>query len=293
MKTQPIVNVLLILAALSGCKGGDKNEVAKIGDRTISQAEFNAYLELKRIPKDDARRKQVALDSYLEREALADAVAKQGKLDKALVAAEMREYEKELLINRHFDKFLGDTVNDQALRNYYSTNSEKYEESKVHVAHILFRLNPGMNEQERKAKLTAALDAYSKLKAGQDFAEIAAKVSEDKFSGKKGGDLGMLRKDSIDPRFAQKVYAMKQGELSEPFETSFGYHIVKLLEPAQSVKKPFESVQGDIRYELRAKAKEAEMNRLKAALKVERKAGAKSVTQARPNKTAETRQASK
>lgn len=293
MKTPPIVNVLLILAALSGCKSGDKTVVAKIDGRTITQAEFEAYLELKRIPKDDAKRKQVALDAYLEREALADAIAKQSKLDKALVAAEMREYEKELLINRHFDKFLGDTVNDQALRNYYASNSAKYEESKVHVAHILFRLNPGMNETERKAKLTAAADAYAKLKAGQDFAELAAKLSEDKFSGKKGGDLGMLRKESIDPRFAQKVYAMKQGELSEPFETSFGYHIVKLIEPAQAVKKPFEAVQGDIRYELRAKAKQAEMDRLKTALKIERKAGAKAVTQASPSKPAETKQASK
>lgn len=264
-------SVIVVLAALTGCgHKTDGSVIATVNGHAISSGQFDAYLKLKRIPGDDAARRQHALDEYLEREALTDVIESEKTLDKAALDAELHEYEKELVISRYFDKVLADKVSDDAVRNYYSANAAKYEERKVHAAHILFRTRPGMSEQERKAKLTAAQEAYGKLKKGDDFGSVAQAMSEDRVSGTKGGDLGWLREGSIDPRFSQKVFAMKADELSEPFETTFGFHVVKLLEPAQTVKKPFEAVQGDIRYQLRAETKKAEMDRLQAKAKVER-----------------------
>jgi peptidyl-prolyl cis-trans isomerase C len=90
----------------------------------------------------------------------------------------------------YFEKYLNEQVTDQAVRNYYNTKASEYEQKKAHVAHILIRLNSKMSEEERKVKLTTAQEAYSKIRAGEDFAEIAAQYSEDKISAKKGGDLG-------------------------------------------------------------------------------------------------------
>ena len=59
--------------------------------------------------------------------------------------------------------------------------------------------------------------------------------------------------------------------MSEPFETPFGFHVVKLIDGPKVVKRPFDAVAGDIRYQLRNKAKQAEIERLKGKVVIELK----------------------
>lgn len=257
--------LLLACLLLPACGLGE-DDLALVGGRRITKAEFEAYLTHKRLDQVDEKRRQQLLDQYLERETLAAAIEKSDKLDEALIQAELNEFRKEMLISRYFDKVLKDTVTDEAVRGYYGAHAADYEERKVHVAHILVRANRTMGEAERQAKLTKAQEAYSKVRAGGDFAGIAAAYSEDKVSAPKGGDLGWLKQGAIDKGFSERVFAMKVGEVSEPFETSFGFHVVELLEGPTTVKRPFEAVQGDIRYQLRNEVKEAEVKRLMAAV---------------------------
>jgi len=270
-----ICAVILFGVALGACGGGDRKtspELATVNGRAITQAELDAFMKLKRIPATDPERLSKLFDEYLEREAVAAEAEKSGKLDAALIAAEQNEYRKELLISRYFQEHLDAQVTDQAVQAYYDTHTAELEERKVHVAHILFRTHKTMSPEERQAKLTAARDAHAKVVAGTDFAEVARALSEDRVSAENGGDLGWVGEGGIDPQFSEKVFAMKSDELSEPFESGFGYHVVKVLEPVQTVRKPFAAVQGDIRHKLRAEAKSAEMERLLKAAKVERKA---------------------
>jgi peptidyl-prolyl cis-trans isomerase C len=272
---------ILLLALLGAIACGDESAepepavVATVGERKITEDDFLAFLKLKGIPADDAARREQALEQFLERETMADAIAESGKLDEALLQAELREHEKELLINRHFDALLAEKVDDQAIEAFYREHADRYAERKVHVAHILFRTRPNMAEEERRAQLTAAQDAASKLAAGADFGELAGQVSEDRISAKKGGELGWLKEGSIDPKFSAKVFSMGQGETSEPFESSFGFHIVRVLHAPKTVQRPLDAVKGDIRYELRAEAKKAEMERLAERMKVVRPGGEK------------------
>ena len=80
-----------------------------------------------------------------------------------------------------------------------------------------------------------------------------------------------MKEGSIDPRFSKTVFEeLEPGGVSEPFETPFGFHVVKVIEGAKVVKWPFAAVAGDIRYQLRNKAKKAEMERLMGVVKIER-----------------------
>ena len=79
-----------------------------------------------------------------------------------------------------------------------------------------------------------------------------------------------VKKGAIDPRFSEKIFSMEVDAVSEPFETAFGYHIVKLLEGEVTVKRPLEAVAGDIRYQLRNQAKQAELKRLLSEVKVKK-----------------------
>ncbi len=199
----------------------------------------------------------------MERKALASAIGKENLPDKDLVQAELNEFRKEMLISRYFEKFLREKVTDQAVQNYYNTHAAEYEERKAHGAHILIRTSKKMSEPERMAKQTTAHEAWSRVKAGKDFARVAKDYSEDRNSAKKGGDLGWLKQGSIDPLFSEVLFSSDLGTVHRPFETPFGFHIVKLLEPVKTVRRPFESVAGDIRYQLRNKAKQEEIRRLK------------------------------
>jgi peptidyl-prolyl cis-trans isomerase C len=255
-------------ALLVACRGGD--ELAEVNGKEITRAQFDAYLKFKRLPVDSDKRRQALLDQYLEREALAGVIEKEGKLDKALIDAELNEFRKEMLISRYFERYLDEQVGDDAVRNYYNAHAADYQERKARVAHILFRVNPGMSETERKAKLTAAQEAYSRIKAGEDFAKVAESTSEDTISARKGGDLGWIKEGAIDPRFSETVFGMEAGAVSEPVKTAFGFHIIKLLEGPMVVKRPFEAVKGDIRYQLRNQAKAAELKRLLAESSIEK-----------------------
>lgn len=262
----PVLSLMLSLM-LAGCSSSDPDALAEVGGKVITKQAFDSYLKFKRINATDESKYNKLLEQYLERETLALAIEQKALLDKPLTDAELNEFRKEMLISRYFEKYLKEKVTDQAVLNYYNANAELYEKRKVNVAHILLRTNRNMGENERQTKYTVAREAYSKIQTGQAFDEIAQKYSEDTISGKKGGDLGWLNEGAIDKRFSEKVFSLKPGEVTEPFETSFGFHIVKLIEGPVTAKSPLEAVAGDIRYQLRNKARDAELQQLLAQFK--------------------------
>jgi len=268
-----IAFVIVGTVLLAGCERNGET-LAKIDGDPVTRAEFDAYLEFKRLPAENEERRARLLEQYVERAALAaaveEAIEDSDTIDRDLLEAELAEFRKEMLISRYFDRYLADKVTDDAVANYYNANAEEFEQRQVKVAHILLRTSRNMGEEERQAKLTTAQEAHSKLRAGADFAELAADYSEDKISGKKGGDLGWLKEGSIDPKFSETVFNMAPGAISEPIETPFGFHVVKLIEGPVVAKRPLEAVKGDIRYQLRNEAREAELQRLLSSVKVEK-----------------------
>lgn len=260
---------LVSLTTLAGCSNNE-NVIATVGDRDITEPEFQAYLEFKRIPQQDQQRVDRALDDYIQRAALAEAVERSGQLDQNLVEAEVEAFRRQLLISRHFENHLRDSVDDQAVQNYYANNAEQYESESIHAAHILIRVDTRMSEAEREAKRTIAQEAYSRLRSGEEFSEVAKEYSEDKVSAEKGGDLSWVRRGAVDPEFSKRLFDLESGEVSEPFLTPFGFHIVKMIDGPQTVKRPLESVSGDIRYQLRNEVKQAETERLLDTVKVSR-----------------------
>jgi peptidyl-prolyl cis-trans isomerase C len=258
-----------LLALLTGCDSGGE-EIASVNGKAVSQEAFDAYLKFKRVPAQNGEWVNRELDEYLEREALAGQIEEQELLSAEQVEVEINEFRKQMLISRYFEEFLRDRVTDEAVRNYYATNPDQFQARKAHVAHILLRVTPGQSEAERQALLTKAQEVYSRANANEDFAALAKEYSEDQLSAQQGGDLGWLQEGAIDPAFSSKVFSMKAGELSEPLATPFGFHVIKVVEGPQVIKQPFESVSGDIRYRLRQEAKQAELERLTQAAKIEK-----------------------
>lgn len=98
----------------------------------------------------------------------------------------------------------------------------------VRVAHILIKEKKEDNGAENaKAK---AQEIYLKAKAGENFSDLAAKFSEDGSSAKSGGELPWFGTNKMVSEFEEASFALKNdGDVSEPFKTSYGWHIVKRL----------------------------------------------------------------
>jgi len=122
-------------------------------------------------------------------------------------------------------------VTDADLAAFYDKNKSRYvENEKRHAHHILIALS---NPQDPKADadaLAKAKDVEAQLKAGKDFAELARKYSADPGSAKQGGDLGWAEKSAYVAPFADALFAMQTGQISDPVKTQFGYHIIRLDE---------------------------------------------------------------
>ncbi len=262
------VSCALLIACEPGTKG-DSAVFAKVGDKTITQAEFDNYLAIKRVDKNRTDIVDKYKKEFLRKEQIAQAIETASVIDLDLLDAEMNESRKELVLGRYFEKYLNDKVNEDAVASFYSANADRYAANKAKVSHILIRTNPKGSEQERQAKSTLAHEIYSKLKTGESFEAMVEAFSDDAISKKKGGDLNWLSEGAIAPAFSQKVFSeLKVGEFSEPVLTQLGYHIIKLVEGPAVVKSPLEKVKGDIRYQLRKEAKDAELERLASLVSV-------------------------
>jgi peptidyl-prolyl cis-trans isomerase SurA len=96
----------------------------------------------------------------------------------------------------------------------------------THARHILMKTNELQDDATVKQKLTALRDRILK---GEDFAGLAKISSEDPGSAADGGDLGWSNPGSFVPEFEDQLAKLKENEISEPFHTQYGWHIVQVL----------------------------------------------------------------
>ena len=257
----------LLTLSLAGC-GAPKGAIAKVNGEWVDETEFQAYLDHKRIRiRDDAHKKRV-MDEFLKRIALADAIEDEDLPDRARIEAELAEARREILISRYIDASLKEAVSDEGIRKYYDEHLQEFSARRVHVAHIMARTNREMSEADKLAKLTTMREAHAKLVAGGDFSELAKQYSEDLVSGKRGGDLGRIKDDAIDPAIAAAVAKLKPGEFSGPVETKFGYHVIKVIEGPTVQQRDFQAAQGEIRYRLRNESREKLLEKLEKDIKI-------------------------
>ncbi|BBN90209.1 peptidylprolyl isomerase [Azospira sp. I09] len=96
----------------------------------------------------------------------------------------------------------------------------------THARHILIKVNEVVSEAEAKRKLQAVKE---RLDHGGDFAELARLYSQDG-SAPKGGDLDWLYPGDTVPEFERAMDALKVGEVSQPVQSMFGWHLIQVLE---------------------------------------------------------------
>ncbi len=150
------------------------------------------------------------------------------------VRADFKEpIRNQILVERMQSSILSSiTITPTEVRTFFSRvpkDSLPYFNSEVEMAEIIYF--PKVNEsqkQEAYVKMSRVRSLVADYK--KDFAEVASEYSEDLGSARLGGDLGWQKRGTFVPEFEAVAYNLEPGELSEIFESPFGYHIVQLLE---------------------------------------------------------------
>lgn len=147
--------------------------------------------------------------------------------------AEVREQVKrELMINRLRSRRMQDRIRitDQDVQNFLRSPSGQAElATEYHVAHLLIAMPDAATPEDLAAAEARMRKAQDELKAGKDFAQVAATYSNAE-TALKGGDLGWRKAAQLPTLFADQVQTMQPGDTAGPFRTPGGLHLIKLLE---------------------------------------------------------------
>lgn len=139
-------------------------------------------------------------------------------------------------------------VSDEDVQNYYQSHPREFAgEEQVKVRHILLALSSGATAAQEAAvrqKGEAVLERA--LRPGTDFAALAKEVSQGP-SAAEGGDLGWLRRGTIQAELERAAFALQAGQVSGLVKTRTGFHILKVEERRIGGEKPLSEVKDQIR----------------------------------------------
>lgn len=124
----------------------------------------------------------------------------------------------------------GITVTPAEVKNYYKDlpeDSIPYIDSEVEVSQIV--IYPATSEEAVFEVKERLLDIRERIVQGENFATLAVLYSEGP-SSSRGGDIGWASKSDLDPAYTKAAFALKKGQVSKIVESSFGYHIIQLLD---------------------------------------------------------------
>jgi peptidyl-prolyl cis-trans isomerase D len=141
-------------------------------------------------------------------------------------------------------------VPEAQLRQFYDTHKDTYRApERVKVRHILFKTQGVAKEEVAKVRAKAE-DVLKQIKGGADFAKMAEKYSEDPSNAKNGGDLGWVVRGQMVKEFEEAAFTQKPKEIGNLVTTTYGFHIVQVMEKQEARLQPFDEVKPIIAAEL-------------------------------------------
>ena len=257
--------LLAVLAALTlaaPAAGQDATTViARVGTTELTLGHAIAMLDhlpaqIRAAP--DERLFPALVGQMIDQELLAQAQERAGlgADDRLRLENERRNF----LSNVALQAVIADAASDENLALAYAAFAEAFAAGEPvtewNAAHILVRTEPEI------AEVVAA------LAEGRDFAELAAERSIDG-SGRQGGGLGWFGPGVMIPEFEETVRNLEPGQISEPLQTRFGWHLVRLVDSRVASVPALAEVRNDLANELRREAVNALIAGLREGVEVE------------------------
>lgn len=208
-----------------------KNEGKSVLDRMITYKLVNQEAKKHNVSVSEA-------DVTKELDKIKESVGGDAAFQQALLTNNLSEQQlkESIVIQLQATKILGKdaAVDDAALKTYFDENFANFDKRKLTASHILVE-----TEEEAKA-IKAQLDG------GADFATLAKEKSTEPGAKESGGSLPVFGRGDMVPAFEEAAFAMKKGEISNPVQSQFGWHIIQLNDIAGEAPN-FEAVKEEVR----------------------------------------------
>lgn len=263
-----VIGVLVIAtAAYFGLARTDNSEVvARVGGEVITKDELYDImvqqtgqealdnLVVKKIIELEASDQNLEIsEEEIDKEVqeLAENYGGQDAMIEALAMynVDLDQVREDVAVNIKLEKLLNPRIKitDEEVQAYFAANQEAYAvEEQIKVSHIL------VGSKEEAQKITALLTE------GEEFADLAKELSTDTASKDQGGDLGMVGRGEMVEEFEQAAFALQPGQISDPVESEYGFHIIKVHEKTAARPGTLEENQAEIRETLLQQKMESE-----------------------------------
>jgi peptidyl-prolyl cis-trans isomerase C len=208
--------------------------IAKVNGKTITDtdmklAEAEIGNDLGSLP--EVTRRRVLAEFLIENQLFADAAEGQKLGSGPGFDERMQYWRRRALRDAYFDKSVRETISDADARKFYDGQiGGMRPEEEVRARHILV-------DSKDKAR-----EIYEKIAHGSDFAQLARENSKDPGSKDQGGELGFFTRGQMVPQFEEAAFKLKKGEVSDPVESQFGWHIIRVDDRRQRAAPAFETV---------------------------------------------------
>jgi peptidyl-prolyl cis-trans isomerase C len=253
-----LLSALLTLAA--GVQAADEKAAALVNGVTIPQSRVDMRVKaaMQQGQPDSPEIRKAVRDDLINLEVIAQTATKNG-LDKQPEVSQQLELARESVLANAYvmDYAKSHPIGDDALKLEYEALKKRVGNKEYKLSHILV-------ESEDEARKAAA-----EVKKGGKFAKVAKSKSKDPGSADKGGDLGWTVPSNFVQPFGEAVLKLNKGQISEPVQTQYGWHIIK-LEDIRELKVPtFEEMKPQLEKRLQQQALQKAIDDLRAKAKIE------------------------
>lgn len=239
----PTAVVLAIIALVLNFTGA--GSAAKVNGQRITVADYNKRVSAQQKYQTEFQKvdfstnegkkklsdlKKKVVEQMVEEEVISQEAA---KLDISVSSDEVqKEYEKMAQANKDEDKL------KELYTKYYGYEKAEFEKYSIIPKLLRQKVQDRVmaSDETNKVAKDKAENLLKEIKNGADFSELAKKNSDDPGSASKGGDLGWIEKGKMVPEFEKVAFSLQAGEVSSVIKTTYGYHIVKKLEPDKNGK---------------------------------------------------------
>jgi peptidyl-prolyl cis-trans isomerase SurA len=213
------------------------NEETRKYDDQVEESQIDKYIA-------DVEQERGISDDQLKQSLLQNGVSWEDFRKRART-----ELEKAMMLNQELRQRV--TIPPEQIQAYYDAHHDQFtvKQEKYRLAQILVAVAPNASQGEVAAAKAKAIEARKKASAGEDFAELAKRYSDDD-SKAQGGELGVFAPDDIMDEILAAIRNVPPGQVSEVVRTKHGFHIIKVEQHELPGLKPLAVVKEDIRNHL-------------------------------------------
>ncbi len=249
---------------LAGCAGMLSTSVCfaevTVNGVTISDAQVNLLVKERTAQgqPDSPELRKAMREDLIAREVVSQEAKKRGLDKNPDVVAQMQIASQSVLVRAYLQDYIKKhPVSESALKAEFERIKAAMGDTEYQARHILVA-------SEAEAKSIAA-----QLKKGAKFDKLASEKSQDPGSKARGGELGWITRGNVVPQFGDTLAKLKKGETSEPVQTQFGWHIIKLEDVRPLKTPPFDNVKDSLRQRLEQQEIQSAVADLRKQAKVE------------------------